>query len=85
MPNLPHQNFYFKGAGLSTNEDTGKSKLSGNYTIIDPTENVQNYVKYKNHLKKSIYDAVSQARYRESEKYGTFLYVSCDAYLDEMF
>lgn len=55
LPNLPHQDFYFKGAGLSTNEN-GKTKLSGDYAIINPTEDDGSY---KKHIKKSIYDAVS--------------------------
>ena len=48
----------------------------GQYRMIDP-------IKKDKYLKKSIYDAVSQARYVESETYGTYLSVECE-YLDEL-
>ena len=55
----------------------GCDARQGTHMMIDPIE-------ASNALKVSIYDGVSQSRFIENAKYGTFEKVDCGRYLDEI-
>ena len=66
------------GRDLSNEDDDNDDDDEATYyKLVDSTEN-------SNHLRKSFYDAVSQARYAESSTYPLFAKVDCDFYLDEL-
>ena len=55
----------------------GCDARNGDYVMLDP-------ITGSGELQRSIYDAVSQSRFAESSKYGTFIKVECGGYLDEI-